>query len=112
MIDEGEYLEMWSPWLYVVNLENHGKCQRTDKKEVIKIIPNSENEYTRSPFTNLQNAYLFNGSKSKIFDEKEWTCEFICSFDYRWYPFDTQNCPIILSENQDLEVILISKMFK
>ena len=21
-----------------------------------------------------------------------WTCEYICYFDYSWYPFDTQSC--------------------
>ena len=25
-----------------------------------------------------------------MIQEKEYSCEFICEFDYKWYPFDTQ----------------------
>ena len=35
---------------------------------------------------------LTKGSKNKISTSAIWTCDFLCDFDYKWYPFDTQNC--------------------
>ena len=30
------------------------------------------------------------GLENKMVQEKEYSCDFICEFDYKWYPFDTQ----------------------
>ena len=38
---------------------------------------------------------MFKGSENKISQDWDLTCEYICQFDYYWYPFDTQNCYII-----------------
>ena len=54
----------------------------------------------RNAYTTFYNAYLFSGSENMIFQEWDWTCEYICKFDYFWYPFDTQNCPLIHNSSQ------------
>ena len=39
----------------------------------------------------VSNIFL-KGSKNKLSVKSSWTCETMCSFDYSWYPFDTQSC--------------------
>ena len=86
---------MWKPWLETINMENRKKCQETGRKSVLRVIPNKEFSHEHSPITNADNAFLFKGSDNMISQEKSLTCEYICQFDYHWYPFDTQNCPMI-----------------
>ena len=49
--------------------------------------------------TDLQS--LFKGSENSLEQIWDWTCEHICEFDYFWYPFDTENCPIILNSSYE-----------
>ena len=100
---------IWFPWVVTSNIENSKKCVRTDIPEILEVKINENSQYTRSPLTELNNAFLFSGSENPIFQEWSWTCEFLCQFDYRWYPFDTQNCPIILNYTNQLDIHFHSK---
>ena len=65
-----------------------------------------DHTFDRNLYTNFYNAYLFKGSENILSQEWDWTCEFICKFDYFWYPFDTQNCPITKNSSQaNLKII-------
>ena len=70
-------------------------CRITPKTSILKVIPNSNFFHEKSPLTSLDNAYFFKGSENMILQERFWTCEYTCQFEYYWYPFDTQNCFII-----------------
>ena len=37
---------------------------------------------------------FFQGSKNYISQNWSWTSDYICNFEYEWYPFDTQCCHI------------------
>ena len=88
---------MWKPWLENINMENRNKCKQTEKTELLVVEPNDKFNLEKSPLTDLKNGYLFKGSENKISQDWDWTCEYICQFDYYWYPFDTQNCPMIIN---------------
>ena len=37
---------------------------------------------------------FFQGSKNYLSQNWSWTTDYICNFEYKWYPFDTQSCHI------------------
>ena len=37
------------------------------------------------------------GSENILLQNWSWTGEYICNFDYKWYPFDTQTCELDLT---------------
>ena len=78
-------------------LESGESCKRSPTVEVIAVHPNENFTYEKSPYTDAQNSILFKGSENMIYQQWDWTCSHICIFNYLWYPFDTQNCPIILN---------------
>ena len=102
---------MWNPYVEVLNIENKKKCQQTDRKMLSVVFPNSHFNFTKSSFTQTENAFLFKGSENMLHYEKEYTCEFICGFQYQWYPFDTQDCAMIFSVPEK-EVEMIGDVIK
>ena len=88
---------VWLPWLEELNVESGESCKRSPTVEVIAVHPNENFTHEKSPYTDAQNSILFKGSENMIYQQWDWTCKHICIFNYLWYPFDTQNCPIILN---------------
>ena len=88
---------MWKPWFENINMEDRDKCRQAEQSEIIKVIPNLDFNSTRNSLTEFTNALLFHGSENIIHQDWTWTCEYICKFNYFWYPFDTQNCPMIIN---------------
>ena len=86
---------LWIPMIEEINMENIDHCQRTPRREILKVLPNSKLEHKKSPLTEVDNFYLFEGSENMLYQDWVWTCEYICLFEYHWYPFDTQNCYIM-----------------
>ena len=56
-------------------------------------------------------SFSFQGSENKLVQNWTWSCDTMCSFDYSWYPFDTQNCLLhrtIFGRNLELKSGTIS----
>ena len=77
----------------------------TDRVEFFEVFPNKKFNFTKNSNSDYINAYLFKGSENMLNHKYDWTCDYICEFDYYWYPFDTQNCPIIMNaDHKNLEI--------
>lgn len=96
---------VWIPFIEFNSMENKNKCERTEKQELFTIVPNKKFRYEHNGVWERENAFLFSGQENKMTQEKQLTCEFICEFDYKWYPFDSQNCPLIFNMSET-DVIL------
>ena len=83
---------MWIPRTVFHNLESGSKLEKTDKLDVLRIIPNSEFDFERSKKTENRNARIFKGSKNVVNYQREFSVEWMCNFDLAWYPFDSQIC--------------------
>ena len=83
---------MWWPYVEEINLEDRNRCTRTGKEEIFKVIPNPSFKYQNGPLEEENNVLLFKGSENKLLQNWDFTCQYICEFEYFWYPFDTQNC--------------------
>ena len=97
---------MWMPYVESLNMEYKDKCKQTDRKPYFVVFLNPHFEFERSPITENENAYLFQGSKNMLHFENHYTCEFVCSFNFRWFPFDTQDCSMLFSvPERDIDII-------
>ena len=83
---------MWKPWMTLENIESTVDNKVTDKKDKIVIIPNKQFNYELAGKTSLHNTRLFKGSENSIHHERQLTTNWICYYNMRWYPFDTQRC--------------------
>ena len=55
-------------------------------------------------------TFFLQGSKNYLSQNWSWTTDYICNFEYKWYPFDTQSCHIhqkILGNNIKLRPVNI-----
>ena len=83
---------MWIPRTVFHNLESGKGLQKTDKLDVLRIIPNSVFEFERSEKTENKNARIFKGSNNGLSYQREFSVKWMCDFDLAWYPFDSQIC--------------------
>ncbi len=64
-----------------------------DRKSFMKVLRQAS--FTRTPMSDLQNSYLFNGKDNPLTISRVYSSKFLCDFDMSVYPFDTQKCSII-----------------
>ena len=94
--------KMWIPWTVFQNTESSSEIFTTDKKDITTIIPNSDLKFTRDDRTNIRNTMLFKGSENVIQYERESTVNWICNYNMRWYPFDTQRCTLRMFQDDSV----------
>ena len=56
------------------------------------LIRNPENKYDPVGVGEIDNAYMYSGDINKHFMRREFAVEWMCEYDMKWYPFDTQEC--------------------
>ena len=85
---------MWIPRTVFHNIESGSSIDKTDKLDILRIIPNSEFVFERSKRTENRNARIFEGGRNIINYQREFAVEWMCDFDLTWYPFDSQLCSL------------------
>ena len=83
---------MWKPWMTLDNMESREDNKMTDKKDKIIIIANKEFRFDLAGKSSLHNTRLFKGSENTIHHQRQLTTNWICYYDMKWHPFDTQLC--------------------
>ena len=48
---------------------------------------------------------LYTGSENPLVYQRKYQQRFYCTFNFRWYPFDTQECSIDLANFDTLKVL-------
>ena len=94
MMATEEIEKIWTPWTIFDNIESGDAIAITDEPDSIKIIANPEFRFERDGRTNFQNTRLFKGSENVMRYKKEKTINWVCVYNMRWYPFDTQLCAL------------------
>ena len=61
------------------------------------VIMNPAGENEPADTTKVANSFLFAGAENKQRLMKEFTIMWICHFDMRWYPFDSQTCSMMFT---------------
>ena len=54
---------IWIPNIESRTMEEINKCAKTEKREILKIIPNTDFRHEQNALTERENAFLFSGRK-------------------------------------------------
>ena len=85
--------KIWIPQIAFHNTQSKLKSLN-DKESFITIA--KKGQFVRNRKVELQNAYIYKGSENPMTIARVYDIDFICEFDMRIIPFDTQNCSIKL----------------
>ena len=85
--------EIWIPKLVFHNTRSKYKTL-VDKDAFVTI--NRIGKFARSEKSKLQNTYVYKGGDNPLTIARVYDNEFLCDFDMRVFPFDTQNCSIVM----------------
>ncbi len=67
-----------------------------------------QGNFELSTFADLHNNHIYKGSENPLTIERVYSKDFICEFNMRAYPFDTQKCSAIFIMKGSLGELLIS----
>ena len=103
--------KIWIPELVFHN--THSKSKTLMDKEAFVTIKQS-GKYAQSEKRELQNAYIYKGSENPLIIARVYDIRFLCDFNMRVFPFDTQNCSIVMvmSGNSGKFIHMVIDQFK
>ena len=83
---------IWTPQLIFYNTKSKQKSTLQDA--TIRVLLNKNYTYEKADMTSSNNVYLFKGSENRLEISQVYDVYFICQYDMRNYPFDTQECSV------------------
>ena len=92
-LTDAQRREIWIPQLVFHNTESKLKSLNDDEAFV---TIGRKGRFVRNKKSELQNAYIYKGGDNPLTIARVYDIDFICEFDVRIFPFDTQNCSIKL----------------
>ena len=92
LISPKEAASIWFPSVNFLNMASSEDSTEFKQNEQYNIERNPQNEFDPIAVTTVDNAYVYSGKENKHFISKEFTTLWLCQFDMKWYPFDTQEC--------------------
>ena len=85
-----EKQSIWVPKLVFFNTKTKENTQNDDKSFT---LARRDSTYKFSETDVKDNIYIFPGSDNPFVMSRSYDVEWICDYDMRWYPFDTQVSP-------------------
>ena len=101
-----DWERMWIPWTLFENVEHEDDYKGTDMKDKMTILPNPEFKYEEADRTQMRNVRFFKGSENVISYQRQLLVKWICVYNMRWYPFDSQICTMKMYQDE-LSITLI-----
>ena len=84
---------IWTPTVLFANTEKQLTSLNDEKSfAIVKRLGSS----TRSGTEYDEDIQIFEGSENTIRLSRAFDIEFICEYDMRWYPFDSQTCYMVI----------------
>ena len=78
---------IWVPRLVYTNTEAKINTRNDDKTQ---IVAKRESAYTHSTEDVADNIFIFEGKDNPLTMTRVYDVEWICDYNMRWYPFDSQ----------------------
>ena len=98
-----ELLQIWIPDLVfknTLNLVHSNSLSNTWNDNLIMFL--SESNHSKCG----ELDFCYDGSKVTFKRSFEFTLEFLCKFDWKFYPFDSQSCPLYIHPSQTNKKLL------
>ena len=92
LISPKEAANIWFPKVNFLNMASSEDSSEFKQNEQYNLERNPGNQFDPIDVTTVDNAYVYSGKENKHFISKEFTTLWLCQFDMKWYPFDTQEC--------------------
>ena len=83
-------------WFPKIIFANNGEALRMVLDDKASIIVKREGEARPNELTALNAAELFKGQENPFHYSRTYSTKFECDFNLRYYPFDTQECVMVL----------------
>ena len=90
---------IWFPTIVLENTKEKVEFN-IDRKSLITVERNGTGTSADSTFT--ENKLLYKGNENPIHYERLDNVKFNCYYQLSWYPFDTQNCYIVMGQTEIL----------
>ena len=90
---------IWTPTIIFGNTKE-SETSENDKKSMIRILPEEAFTFTRSPKTEYKNTEYFEGANNFLELSRIYRIDFLCNYDMKLYPFDTQTCSLNLFQSK------------
>ena len=106
-----EQNNLWVPEELQSNMAKHSDCEIFTYRTVHKVIKNKNKAPRKSAMTSNQNVDIYEGADHQQMVKKEIYSVFLCDYDMRKYPFDSQLCSMELySLHHDLIIFSPGKL--
>ena len=83
---------IWVPKLVFLNTKAKENTKNDDKSFV---LARRDSTFKFSETDVKDNIYIFSGSDNPFVMSRSYDVEWICDYDMRWYPFDSQTCTMV-----------------
>jgi hypothetical protein len=89
-INPEDVKKMWKPWTIFENIKAEDSYTMTDLPDAMLV--KTDGKFDVHLLGEFDNTYIFEGSDNALYYVREHLVQWMCDFDMRWYPFDTQSC--------------------
>ena len=92
LISKEEEEEIWFPKIMFVNEISAEDTITFEMYQEYTLVRNPENKYDPVGAEEIDNMNMYSGDINKHYLRKEFVTVWMCEFNMKWYPFDTQEC--------------------
>ena len=92
LISEDEEEEIWFPTTVFENEISEDDTITFKFNQEYALVRNPENNYEPVGAEEIDNTNMYSGDINKHYLRKEFVTVWMCEFNMKWYPFDTQEC--------------------
>ena len=92
-----EWQKIWTPSFIIKHTKTFTESSYlSSEKESFVYLRAKNSSVFISKYDRMHNNFLYNGKNVEIYKNNKYTIDFTCDFNWRYYPFDTQICHMIL----------------
>ena len=107
-LSQEEEDSLWYPLILFHNVAKHSSWEEFLFRREHNVVRNPEKPHYKGDLTYANNVYLYRGAEHKQRSKKEMNVVWICNYDMRMYPFDTQICTMDFYVEESEKVILVA----
>ena len=106
-LSDEEVDSLWYPLILFYNVAKHSSWEEFVFRRNHTVVRNPAKPHQKGDITYANNVYLFKGADHIQRSKKEMNVVWICNYDMRMYPFDTQICTMDMYMEESDKVVLV-----